>query len=263
MLKYLFIPVTIFSLFLFSCNTESKGHFYETDFSKFFGEFDGAFVLYDYNNKYYIEHNSKKCSTRYSPCSTFKIPNTLIALQLGVIKPDSNFLKWDGTVRSIEAWNSDQTLETAFKNSTVWYYQHLANLIGDENYKHFLFSFDYGNKDISGGIDNFWLYSSLTISPLEQVKFLEKLYTFNLPVDSVYIEKTKELLLQEENEYYRFSGKTGSGSKNGFNDIGWFTGSVELGNNIYIFAILLEGKDASGVKAREISKLILKSMRII
>ncbi|KXK04886.1 MAG: Regulatory protein BlaR1 [Chlorobi bacterium OLB4] len=263
MLKYLFIPVTIFSLFLFSCNTESKGHFYETDFSKFFGEFDGAFVLYDYNNKYYIEHNSKKCSTRYSPCSTFKIPNTLIALQLGVIKPDSNFLKWDGTVRSIEAWNSDQTLETAFKNSTVWYYQHLANLIGDENYKHFLSSFDYGNKDISGGIDNFWLYSSLTISPLEQVKFLEKLYTFNLPVDSVYIEKTKELLLQEENEYYRFSGKTGSGSKNGFNDIGWFTGSVELGNNIYIFAILLEGKDASGVKAREISKLILKSMRII
>jgi beta-lactamase class D len=34
----------------------------------------------------------------------------------------------------------------------------------------------YGNQDISGGIDQFWLSSSLKISPKEQADFMEALY---------------------------------------------------------------------------------------
>lgn len=256
----LFFSVTV----LFSsCDKKMIGHSYETDFTKYFEDYDGAFILYDFNNKYYIRHNEKKCTTRYSPCSTFKIPNTLLALQLGIISADSNFMKWDGEQRRIETWNADQTLESAFKNSAVWYYQNLARETGEENYEKFLSETNYGNQDISGGLTNFWLYSSLTISPEEQVAFLEKLYLYNLPIDSSNINILKEIMLIEENDIYTFSGKTGSGVKQGSPDLGWFVGAVELGSNLYLFATFIEGADASGVKAREISKRILQSIRII
>lgn len=263
-MKILYILLILTTAISFSaCDKKMIGHSYETDFTKYFEDFDGAFVLYDYNNKYYIRHNEKKCTTRYSPCSTFKIPNTILALQLGLITKDSSTMKWDGEKRWLEAWNSDHNLESAFKNSAVWYYQNLARETGEENYKKFLSETNYGNQDISGGITNFWLYSSLTISPEEQVTFLEKLYLYNLPIDSSNINILKEIMVIEKNDIYTYSGKTGSGKKDGSPDIGWFVGAVELGTNIYLFATFIEGDDASGVKAREISKRILKSIRII
>lgn len=263
-MKTLFITLALSITVLFSsCEKKMIGHSYETDFTKYFEGYEGGFILYDYNNKYYIRHNEKICTTRYSPCSTFKIPNTLLALQLGIISADSNFMKWDGTERRIESWNADQTLESAFKNSTVWYYQNLARQIGDQNYNKFLSEFNYGNQDISGGLENFWLYSSLTISPEEQVKFLEKIYLYDLPIDSININTLKKVMLIEESDVHKFSGKTGSGIKEGSPDIGWFVGAVELGSNIYLFATFIEGDDASGAKAKEISKRILQSIRII
>ena len=56
------------------------------------------------------------------PASTFKIPNTLIALEEGVIKDQFEVIKWDGVVRQYAPWNADQTLATAFSRSCVWCY---------------------------------------------------------------------------------------------------------------------------------------------
>ena len=252
----LFVILTVF--FLVSCDKVDNKN-YQTDFSSYFGEFSGAFVLYDYNNKYYIKHNAEQCSTQYSPCSTFKIPNSLIGLETGVI-PDENFvIPWDSVKRDREVLNHDHNLRSAIKNSVVWYYQELARRVGEQKMKHYVDTIGYGNMDISGGIDKFWLQSSLKISADEQVQFLYKLYTDSLPFSKRNMDIVKNIIIQDTMPGGEvLSGKTGSG-----NGLGWFVGTVQLGSNLYIFATNILGEGASGIKARDITLEIIKSMKII
>ena len=53
----------------------------------------------------------------YIPASTFKIPNTLIALEEGVIKDHFETIKWDGIQQEYEPRNKDQTLKSTFSFS--------------------------------------------------------------------------------------------------------------------------------------------------
>ena len=233
---------------------------YQTDFSQYFGEFSGAFVLYDYNNKYYIRHNEEQCNIQYSPCSTFKIPNSLIGLETGVIPDESYIIKWDSVKRSREELNRDHDLKSAIKYSVVWYYQELARRVGEEKMKYYIDTLHYGNMDISGGIDKFWLDNTLKISANEQVGFLDKLYTDSLPFSKRNMDIVKKIIIQDTLENGAiFSGKTGSNGS----DLGWFVGSVQLGSNLYVFATNIIGQGADGMKARKISLEIIKSMKIL
>lgn len=259
MRKTLLLLAGLLLLSLVSCEkVDNKS--YETDLGRYFGEFSGAFVLYDYNNKYYIKHNAEQCTTRYSPCSTFKVPNSLIGLQTGVI-PDENYvIPWDSVTRSREELNKDHDLRSAIKYSVVWYYQELARRVGEEKMKHYIDTLHYGNMDISGGIDKFWLDNSLKISADEQVDFLYKLYTDSLPFSKRNMEIVRNIIVQDtlpKGEI--FSGKTGSNGS----DLGWFIGAVQLGSNLYLFATNILGDGANGMKARDITLDILKSIKII
>jgi beta-lactamase class D len=257
--KYLFI----FLLLICGCKQQEKKG-YETDFNKYFNKYKGAFILYDFNNRYYIRHNDEQCKKRFSPCSTFKIPNSLIGLETGVI-PNENFtLKWDGVKREIDSWNRDHNLKSAIQNSVVWYYQEVARRIGEARMKEYLDKIGYGNHDISGGIDKFWLMSSLEISAEEQVDFLKKFYEGQLPFSERSLNIVKEITILDSNKLYVLRGKTGSGVfPNGNDRLGWFVGYVILGDNAFIFAANILGDDANGKKAKEITIEILKSMRIM
>ena len=90
-------------------------------------------------------------------------------------------MEWDGTIYPFEQWNKDQTLTSATINSVSWYFQKVDSLVGKTRIESYLKQMGYGNVDLSGGINEFWLESSLKISPIEQVKILEKLYTYKLP----------------------------------------------------------------------------------
>ena len=80
------------------------------ELEKYFQGFKGAFVLYDLNSKQYIRYNPERCAERFIPASTFKIMNSLIGLETGVI-PDENYvIKWDGTHYDVPSWNHDNTL---------------------------------------------------------------------------------------------------------------------------------------------------------
>jgi hypothetical protein len=65
------------------------------DLSKFFKNTDGAFVLYDLKNNHYLRHNPARCKQRLTPHSTFKIPNSLIGLETGVIADADFVIPWD------------------------------------------------------------------------------------------------------------------------------------------------------------------------
>jgi len=265
---YIFLAISI--IFLSGCNKKTEeikksGGSYETDLSKYFEGFSGAFVMYDVNNKYYIRHNAEQCKKRWSPCSTFKIPNSLIAVETGVA-PDENFtLKWDGTKQPIESWNSDHNLRTAIKNSVVWYYRELARRIGEEKMKYYIDKIDYGNKDISGGLDKFWLMNSIAISADEQVEFLLKLIINKLPFSERSVNIVKDIMTLEKNDMYVLYGKTGSGENKDIKRTqGWFVGFLTLGDNAYVFATNIEAaENANGQRAKAITYEILKSLKLM
>jgi beta-lactamase class D len=102
--------------------------------------------------------------------------NSVIALETGVVgDPDKDVFKWDGVTRSIPGWNKDHTLRTAIAVSAVPVYQEIARRIGAERMQKYVDAFEYGNRNIGGGIDRFWLTGDLRISPLEQIAFVDKL----------------------------------------------------------------------------------------
>jgi beta-lactamase class D len=241
------------------------------DLSPFFQNTTGAFVLYDLNNSRYIRYNEERCRERFSPKSTFKIPNSLIGLETGVIK-DANFvIPWDRqkyppqdnwNAEPFIHWAQDHTLRSAIKYSVVWYYRELALRVGRQRMKKFLSAFKYGDQKISGRVDEFWLDNSLKISADEQIEFLKALYAEKLPVSKRSIDIVKDILLLEQAPAYRLSGKTGGGSIADGKVIGWFVGYVEAGGNVYFFAMNIEGPTYMAIRDRriEITKQILASL---
>jgi hypothetical protein len=122
----------------------------------------GTFVGYKVDDYLIIASDKVRSGEAKLPASTFKIANSLIALETGVVAdPDKDIFKWDGVTRSIEAWNKDHTLRSAIAASAVPVYQEIARRIGEERMQKYVDLLDYGNRDIGGGIDQFWLTGSL------------------------------------------------------------------------------------------------------
>ena len=117
----------------------------------------GTFVGYKVDDYLIVASDKVRSGEAKLPASTFKIPNSVIALETGVVAdPDKDIFKWDGVTRSIEAWNKDHTLRSAIAVSAVPVYQEIARRIGAERMQKYLDLLDYGNRDIGDGIDQFW-----------------------------------------------------------------------------------------------------------
>jgi len=135
---------------------------------------EGALVIASLDGTVEYVHNTVRAKRRYLPASTFKIPNTLIALEEGAIKDDKEIIKWDGIDKGWPSWNKDQNLKTAFSISCIWCYQKFAKHIGDERYIQYLNDLNYGNKKTGKEVTNFWLEGELAISSMEQIVFLQE-----------------------------------------------------------------------------------------
>lgn len=211
------------------------------DWGKYFEQHKvtGAFVMYDTTKATYLRYNPTRCAQGFLPASTFKIYNTLIGLDTGVITDENFTLTWDGITRSIPAWNQDHTLRSAFPNSVVWYYQVVARRVGLPRMQQYVDRMHYGNQDCSAGIDKFWLEGNMRITPDEQVELLRKLLAEELPFSPRAIGILKRVMIQEETPTYIFRAKTGTASQDG-KVINWLVGYLEQGKNTYLFACNLE-----------------------
>ncbi len=227
------------------------------DVSDYFSGYNGMFLLRDVKKGKTFVYNSDRAKTRLTPESTFKIPNALIGLQVKAVRDEYDVKRWDGVVREIDAWNRDHTLGSAMRESAVWYYQTMARDIGEERMTEWLQKISYGNRDISGGIDQFWLGSSLQISPLEQADFLEKLYKEELPFDKPVMKTVKRMMIQDEGDHFTLYGKTGS---NAAGDLGWYVGFIETDKHAYVFVTNLNG---TGADAKKITVEILKKSKMM
>lgn len=199
----------------------------------------GAFVLYDLNQNTYLYYNRARCDERFIPASTFKILNALIALEVGAVADEDEAIPWDGVDRGYDSWNQDHNLRTAMQHSAVWFYQELARRTGREKMQQYVDAVGYGNQDISGAIDTFWLEGGLSISPNEQIDFLKRLYFDDLPFSERSLEIVRDIIVLEETDAYRLSGKSGWAQRVE-PQIGWLVGYVERDDNVYFFATNVE-----------------------
>jgi beta-lactamase class D len=244
------------------------------DLSPFFKDTVSAFVLYDSKRDQYMRYNEARCRQRFSPKSTFKIPNSLIGLETGVIRDAEFVIPWNRqkyppqdnwNQEPFAHWAQDHTLRSAIKYSVVWYYRELALRVGQQKMKQYVARFNYGNKAVSGRIDNFWLDGSLRISANEQIDFLKAFYRGQLPVSSRTTEVVKDILELEKTPTYKLSAKTGGGSISEGVYIGWFVGYVETKENVYFFATNIEGTNFEGIRDKriELTKKVLVGLGIL
>lgn len=223
----------------------------------------GSIVIYDLKQSRTYQHNPARNTQPFLPASTFKILNSLIALDTEVIANELSILTWDGVERSIPTWNRDLNLQTAFKVSAVWFYQVLARRIGYQRMQQWVAKIGYGNQSIGAAddIDTFWLTGDLRISPTEQIQFLQRLYRNELPFSDRAIATVKDIMLVEQTPEYTIRAKTGWALAPG---IGWYVGYVERNDNVYFFATNLDIRDQKDLPARaEVTRRCLKALILL
>ena len=212
----------------------------------------GTFVAYKVDDYLIIASDKVRSGEGRLPASTFKIPNSIIALETGVVEdPDKDVFKWDGVTRSIEPWNKDHTLRSAIAVSAVPVYQEIARRIGAERMQKYLDLFDYGNRDIGGGIDQFWLTGNLRIDPVQQIDFVDRLRRGVLPVSKRSQELTRDILPVTKVGDATIRAKSGLlGAEAGKPSLGWMVGWVEKGSSATVFAMNMDCKEPSHIAAR-------------
>ncbi len=222
----------------------------------------GITIVYDLNNDQYYYNDTIRARKQYLPASTFKLLNSLIALETGAIKDENEVIKWDGVDRGIPQWNQDHCLKTAFSNSVVWFYQELSRRIGRKRMQQYVKLSDYGNHEINGALDSFWLDGQLRITPLEQIEFLKRLYFEQLPFSKRNLEIVKRISIVEQTNSYTLHAKAGWATSV-FPNVGWWVGYLEQDNNVYFFATEIDILDPPDRDKREkITREILKSMNL-
>jgi beta-lactamase class D len=190
------------------------------------------------------------CATRLSPASTFKIPHALVALETGVVATNS-VERWNGSrYEQQPEWNRDHTVISALRPSVLWFFQRIAPRIGAERMTDWLARLDYGNRDVSGPITEYWTNGHLQISPREQVQFLRRFYGEELPIDVRHLRAVREGLEQKPGTVqnalgvHRVKGdwrqatlnsKTGATTAGGYR-VSWLVGALRTSRHEYVFA---------------------------
>ena len=233
------------------------------DFSSYFGEYEGSFVLYDLENDSWSIHDMDHATLRVAPDSTYKIYDALFGLEEGVITPEDSLIAWNGESYPFEAWNADQTLQSAMASSVNWYFQSMDKQLGTASVYDYIKEIGYGNKNMSGDFSTYWMESSLEISPVEQVELLIKLQNNSFGFAPENINAVKDSICLSSSDAGAFYGKTGTGRVDGQDVNGWFIGYIETADNTYFFATNIGAdSNATGSNATEITMSILSDMNI-
>jgi beta-lactamase class D len=230
---------------------------------------DGSLVLIECKSGETAVFRPEVAAVRIAPCSTFKIWNALCGLELGIVdRPEQPFYVWDGMERSVAAWNRNLTLKDAFAVSCVPAFQGLAQTIGSERMRAWLDTIQYGDQDISAGIDVFWLPASgrktVLISPEEQAALIRRLVQGELPISEKSVSALREMMLVKRTAKGTLFGKTGSGANDsGVYVLGWYVGYVESGGTVYAYACVVRGSNAMGKDARAIVESVLERLKLL
>jgi beta-lactamase class D len=98
--------ILLISFFFSSCSSNNVTN--DDSLKKYFDQYHvtGTFGLFNNGHATFTIYNLKRFTdSAYLPASTFKIVNSLIGLQTGVITNEKMVIPWDGVVRPNADWN--------------------------------------------------------------------------------------------------------------------------------------------------------------
>jgi len=224
----------------------------------------GTFALLAVHDDTLLLHDPARAEREFLPASTFKIPNSLIALETGVVKDPDEVWKYDGAKTGPETTWHDQSLRTGIKESAVWMYQEIARRVGEKRMQEWIDRLGYGNRNIGGGIDQFWLSGEIRITARQQVDFLRRLYKEDLPFSPRTITAVKDILVHEKTDTHVLRGKTGLAGFENKPALGWFVGWLERGDRAWVFAMNLDWKEKMPFGLRkELTVEILRALGLM
>ena len=191
---------------------------------------NGSITIYDYNQKKWISNDTEDSNTPTLPASTFKIVNTLIALETRVVKDEHEIVPWIDNYDTTKYGHRpniyhSMDMKEAFKLSAVWVYVELAKKIRRDRYKNILTQMEYGNVDLSIEDADFWNFGDFGISPVNQINVLVKIHEETLPFSKKSYETLKEMMIVATTDDYVIRAKPGWTRANG-KDIGWWVGYI-------------------------------------
>lgn len=191
------------------------------------------------------------CDQGFYPQSTFKLPLAMMGYDAGILVDEHTPL-WRyrpelQRQRKIERKDTDPAIW--LRDSVVWFSQELTTKLGDRAFARYVAGFGYGNENVSGGLTQAWLMSSLKISAEEQARFLLRFRRGELPISEEARQKTEAIVPRfQAADGWTIQGKTGSGwlrsSKGETNlerPLGWFVGWAVRGDRRLVFARLSIG----------------------
>lgn len=220
----------------------------------------GTFVLVDIAAGRRVVVDRDRAETPFVPASTFKIANSLIALETGAVRDAQQVLPYGGEPQPIKAWEKDMALGEAIRVSNVPVFQEIARRIGPARMQAGLDTLGYGNRRIGDVIDRFWLDGPLEISAVEQAEFVARLAQGRLPFSARSQAMVRDLLRMEEKGDAVLYGKTGwqGGRKPG---LGWLVGWVERAGKAQSFALNIDMPNPGDEKKRLLlSKALLSAL---
>ncbi|VVE19379.1 OXA-62 family carbapenem-hydrolyzing class D beta-lactamase [Pandoraea anhela] len=235
------------------------------DWGKFFVAEDvkGTIVVLDGKTQRYQAFDAMRAERRVSPASTYKIFNSLLALESGALDNERETIPWDGKPRRVKAWNAAMDLRTAFRVSCLPCYQGVSHKIPREYAQAKLDAVGYGNHLIGRAADAYWIDDSLQISAREQVDFLQRLARGTLPFSARTQDIVRQISIVEANADYVLHGKTGW-FVDKKPDIGWWVGWLERDGNLTMIALNIDmSSDADAPKRARIVRNVLKEMKLI
>ena len=197
------------------------------------------------------------CESRVTPASTFKLALAVIGFDSGFLKGadepvfefEHGFPDWGGA-----EWRRPADPARWLRYSIVWYSRFITHHLGTAELERYSMSFGYGNADFSGdpgkdnGLDRGWISSSLKISPVEQVRFLNRFVNRALPVSNGTYALVERIVQKHALAGgWTVSGKTGSaypykldGSFDRTHAWGWYVGWAKQAGTTLVFARLDE-----------------------
>jgi len=228
------------------------------------GRVAGTVAVYDTGDGVLRCGDLERCARGHVPASTFKITNTLIALENGVIGSAEAPLAWDGQLHAVEDWNRDHTVRSAFRASCVPCFQQIAREIGESRMRDWLARLEYGNQDCSGSVDFFWLGGPLLITPLEQLDFLWRLDAGELSLRPETLAVVRDVMEIEGRDGTVLRGKTGwAAPPEVEQEVAWFVGWVEVERRRVFFATIIDERapelDLAAAR-REVTEQALRAL---
>lgn len=221
----------------------------------------GTVLVYAERDDAWFVHDAERARKPYSPASTFKLINALVALETGVVADEYEVLRWDGVERWLGIWNRDHSLASGMRHSVVWLNQDLARRIGQTRMDEWITRSEYGNADTGGGIDQFWLTGALRINAEQQISFLRKLADGTLAFRPQVQEAVRRIALMEDAPGHAIHAKTGWAVREEETPLGWYVGWVERGGARWFFALNIDMAGAEDAPKRlAITRRVLASL---